>query len=232
MRKTGRGSGGDILTQSSLICWGAKGQAKVLREFLPELGYNLIACFDNNLSVTSPFEDVPLVGDWSSFALWRDHNAGPIACIVAIGGDNGAERLEIQRRLSDSGLRPVVLIHPTAFTAANAVFGPGTQVLAMSAVGVETRLGDACIINTRASVDHECTLGNSVHIGPGATLCGEVRVDDFAFVGAGATILPRVHIGRRAIVAAGAVVTRDVAPGSCVVGVPARARDDGIPRRH
>ena len=212
------------MTRSPIVCWGAKGQAKVLYEFLPALGYHLIACFDNNPDARSPFEDVPLVGDWNAFAVWRGQHAGPIACVVSIGGENGSERMDVQMRLAYAGLRPVTLVHPTAFVAKNAAIGAGTQILAMSAVCAEARLGDACIVNTRASVDHECTLGSGVHIGPGATLCGEVRVNDFAFVGAGATILPHVQIGRGAVVGAGAVVARDVPPGSCVVGVPARAR--------
>jgi acetyltransferase-like isoleucine patch superfamily enzyme len=41
-------------------------------------------------------------------------------------------------------------------------------------------------------------------------------------VGGGAVLVPGVEIGEEAFVGAGAVVTRDVAPRSVVVGVPAR----------
>jgi acetyltransferase-like isoleucine patch superfamily enzyme len=41
-------------------------------------------------------------------------------------------------------------------------------------------------------------------------------------VGGGAVLLPGVEVGEEGFVAAGAVVTRDVAPGTLVVGVPAR----------
>ena len=44
------------------------------------------------------------------------------------------------------------------------------------------------------------------------------------WIGAHAVILPGVTIGDGAIVGAGAVVTRDVAPGTVVVGVPATPR--------
>ena len=40
--------------------------------------------------------------------------------------------------------------------------------------------------------------------------------------GANVTVLPGVTIGEGAFVAAGAVVTKDVAPGTVVAGVPAR----------
>jgi sugar O-acyltransferase (sialic acid O-acetyltransferase NeuD family) len=212
------------MTSTSLVCWGAAGQTKVLNEFLPALGYRLVALFDNDTSIRSPLSQVPLVGDWSAFQQWREEHTGPIACIVAIGGGRGADRMTIQLQLADAGLHPVSLVHPTAFVAANAMIGAGSQILAMSAVCAEARLGQACIVNTRASVDHQCVLGDGVHVGPGATLCGEVRIDSFAFVGAGATILPRVRIGRSAVVGAGAVVARDVAAGTCVVGIPARTQ--------
>jgi len=43
-----------------MIFWGATGQAKVLRECLKLSGMNLIALFDNNETIESPFSDVPL----------------------------------------------------------------------------------------------------------------------------------------------------------------------------
>jgi len=55
----------------------------------------------------------------------------------------------------------------------------------------------------------------------------EVRVEDGATIGSGAVILGGVTIGAQALVGAGAVVTRDVAPGATVAGIPARARVAG-----
>jgi acetyltransferase-like isoleucine patch superfamily enzyme len=42
------------------------------------------------------------------------------------------------------------------------------------------------------------------------------------WIGANATILPGVQIGDHSVIGAGAVVTKDVAPYSVAVGVPAR----------
>ena len=48
-----------------------------------------------------------------------------------------------------------------------------------------------------------------------------IVIEDDVWVGANATILPGIHIGRMSVVGAGCVVTKDVAPGSVVAGVPA-----------
>jgi UDP-2-acetamido-3-amino-2,3-dideoxy-glucuronate N-acetyltransferase len=49
-------------------------------------------------------------------------------------------------------------------------------------------------------------------------------VERGASLGSGVIVLGGVRIGERALVGAGAVVTRDVAPGSIVAGVPAREK--------
>jgi UDP-2-acetamido-3-amino-2,3-dideoxy-glucuronate N-acetyltransferase len=50
-------------------------------------------------------------------------------------------------------------------------------------------------------------------------------VERGAALGSGVIVLGGLRIGRDALVGAGAVVTRDVAPGEVVAGVPARVRE-------
>jgi sugar O-acyltransferase (sialic acid O-acetyltransferase NeuD family) len=205
-----------------LVLWGASGHAKVLAECAHRLGYRVVALFDNDPTASSPLKGVTLHTGWEGFQSWRRSQAGPVSFLVAIGGQKGADRLEIHNRLEREGLIPISIVHPTAYVAANAAIGNGSQVLANAAVGAEARLGRQTIVNTGASVDHECVLGDGVHIAPGATLAGCVSVGDRTLVGAGAVVLPRVRIGRDAIVGAGSVVLRDVLDGTTVAGNPAR----------
>lgn len=206
-----------------VIFWGATGQAKVLRDALLSMDAKLVALFDNR-DIASPFPGVPIFHGEIGFSQWEQVvlDRGSVRSCVAIGGSLGKDRLSRMRWLGNHGYAALTVVHPRAFVAHDSSIGDGCQILAMSAVCAGTRLGEAVIVNTKASVDHNCIIGNGVHIAPGATLAGDVTVGDFAFVGAGAVVLPRLRIGENAIIGAGSIVTRDVPAGETVTGNPAR----------
>lgn len=209
--------------QKPLILWGARGHAKVLNEFLPRLGFRIAAVFDNAPVDLPPIAGVPVFVGMAGFRGWRSENPDSDArALIAIGGHRGRDRLEIQKELLSAGILPTTAVHPTAFVAADAFVGEGSQILANAAVCTEAVIGKCCIINTSASVDHECSLGDGVHIAPGATLTGCVSIGENTMVGAGAVVLPRIRIGRNVIIGAGAVVTRDIPDGKVAFGNPAR----------
>lgn len=99
-----------------------------------------------------------------------------------------------------------------------------------SHIGTKSRIGKGSFLPANSRV------GERVFIGPNVTFCDDKRpvvgnkqytaqppvVEDDASIGAGAVILPGVRIGKGALVGAGAVVTKDVPPGSVVMGNPAR----------
>lgn len=206
-----------------VIFWGATGQSRVLHEALATTEFRLVAVFDNQ-SLPTPFVGIPIYIGQDGLLSWLAHRTRPteVHACVAIGGSRGSERLALQQWLQQQGVLPLTVIHPRAFVASDVAIGDGSQILAMSAVCANVKLGCAVIVNTSASIDHDCVIGNGVHVGPGANLAGEVRVDEHAFIGAGAIVLPRIRIGRDAVVGAGAVVVRDVSAGEVVAGNPAK----------
>jgi len=205
-----------------IVFWGASGHAKVLREAASALGYQLTALFDNK-AVEPPFADVPLFQGKEGFARWLGSKpSGAVFGLAAIGGEWGADRMQLQQFMADHGIEIPTLVHPAAFVSNDATLGRGCQILAGAVITAAARLGQSCIVNTKASVDHECQLSDGVHIAPGATLAGCVHVGACAMIGAGAVVLPRIRIGANAIVGAGAVVTRDVPDNAVVIGNPAR----------
>lgn len=205
------------------VLWGSAGHAKVLAEAIALRGGQVVALFDNR-EVSPALPDVPLYLGEEGFQSWAEV-AGDLRGVLglaAIGGQRGRDRLAIQQLFRRRGLSLPCLIHPRAVVSSSARIGAGSQVLALANVAADVHLGEACILNHCASVDHECILGDGVHLAPGATLCGCVTLADNVFIGAGAVVLPRLSIGADAVIGAGAVVTRDVPAGTTVVGNPAR----------
>ena len=102
-------------------------------------------------------------------------------------------------------------------------------------VGKGVHIGDARRFDW--SHGRHITIGDSATIAPGvrilchdasslrrlgSTWVAPVTIEKGAFIGAESVIMPGVTIGASSIVAAGSVVTKDVAPGTIVAGIPAR----------
>lgn len=207
------------------VIWGCAGHAKVLVSLIKSQGGQVVAFFDNG-EVSSILSGVPIYVGEMGFNSWikKSKKLLNVTGLVAIGGHKGTDRINIQNIFRAAGLKLDPLIHPTAFVCNTAILGEGSQVLAQAVVAADSKLGDACIINHKASVDHECILGNGVHLAPGATVCGCVTIGDNVLIGAGSVVLPRLKVGPDSIIGAGAVVTKDIPAGSVIVGNPGKPR--------
>lgn len=214
---------------NEVVLWGATGQAKVLSEALSGTDFRVVALVDNR-DVISPFSGVPILKGEAGLDAWLDQRGSGkgLFAVVAIGGTRGRDRIELMDLLRGRGMKPLTVVHRSAFVAADVQLGEGCQIMAQAAVCTYVQLGSGVIVNTAASVDHDCVIGSGAHIAPGARLAGEVIVGERAFIGIGAIVLPRIHIGEDAIVGAGAVVTKNVRPGVTVIGNPAQLHQVNI----
>jgi sugar O-acyltransferase (sialic acid O-acetyltransferase NeuD family) len=146
---------------------------------------------------------------------------------ISLAIANGAvrERLEAQCGSNNVGFFDV--------RAANVVvmddvsIGTGSILCPFVTITSNIRIGKHFHANLYSYVEHDCVIGDYVTFAPGVHCNGNIVIEDHAYIGSGAVIKqgkpgrPLV-IGRGAVVGMGAIVTKDVAPGTTVVGNPAR----------
>ena len=137
----------------------------------------------------------------------------------------------------------VTIVHPTLVNLYGCRIGDDTKIGTFVEIQKNAVIGRRCKISSHTFICEGVTIEDDVFVGhgvmfindrrPRATADGRLQTErDWtvvptqvrrgASIGSGATILCGVTIGEEALIGAGAVVTRDVAPGETVAGVPAR----------
>jgi UDP-2-acetamido-3-amino-2,3-dideoxy-glucuronate N-acetyltransferase len=137
----------------------------------------------------------------------------------------------------------VTIFHPTLVNLYGCRIGDGTKVGTFVEIQKNAVIGRRCKISSHTFICEGVTIEDDVFVGhgvmfindrrPRATADGRLQTEEDwtvvptlirrgASLGSGAVILCGVTIGENAMIGAGAVVTRDVAPGETVAGVPAR----------
>ena len=137
----------------------------------------------------------------------------------------------------------VAIVHPALVNLYGCRIGADTKIGTFVEIQKNAVVGRRCKVSSHSFICEGVTIDDDVFVGhgvmfindrrPRATSGGQLqtekdwtvvptRIQRGASLGSGATILCGVTIGEDAMIGAGAVVTRDVAPGETVAGVPAR----------
>ena len=212
-----------------ILVWGAKSKTLILLNMIKnnELFYenkkikNKKICLLVDPFLKKPdFEtNIPFLFKKSEF---KKNLKKTNSFIVGIGGRHGKARYLISNELIKKKLKPLSLIHKTAYIDKTSILGTGIQIMPNVVIHCYSKIGDFCVLNTSSTIDHECEIGNGVHIMGGVSIAGRVKIGDYVTIGTNATILPDLEISEGAFIGAGAVVRKNVKKNEIVVGNPSK----------
>ena len=111
-------------------------------------------------------------------------------------------RYSIMRSYRDKGAYFPTLIHPSATISPTAHIAPGAQILPGAIINAYATIGEGCVINSKAVVEHDAVIATGVHIAPGAVVLGGATIGGFSYIGSNAVVVQNSQIPPRTFVKA------------------------------
>jgi sugar O-acyltransferase (sialic acid O-acetyltransferase NeuD family) len=195
-----------------------------LKQYEPQ-PWDLVFVDDN--PSTQQLNGYPVV----TYTQWLAEPASSRHINVAIA--NSAVREKLVTRCMADGVGFFDVKAPNVVLMDDVQIGTGAVLCSFVSITCNIRIGKHFHANLYSYVEHDCVIGDFVTFAPGVHCNGNVVVEDYAYIGTGAILRqgkpgdPLV-IGRGAVVGMGAVVTKNVAPGTTVVGNPARVMNSHV----
>ncbi|QOL27088.1 acetyltransferase [Thalassotalea sp. LPB0316] len=206
-------------TNKSVIMIGSGGHASVLLDILLKQKVDVIAVSSNEEVIERTiFKGIKHIkGNEGVLA----YSSNDVLLVNGVGAMPGSDiRRKIHKNFTEQGYQFLTVIADDAYVSEYATLAQGVQVLSMAVIQAGATVGEASIINTKASVDHDCQLGFNNHIAPGATLSGQVVTGENVHIGTGANVIQCLEIGSNSVIGAGATLTKNLGHNQIVY--PAR----------
>ncbi len=149
--------------------------------------------------------------------------SGVVGAIPA--GAEPAEQETIIAALTETGIPPLSVVHPTAWIGEDVSLSAGAVVDANASVDAGVRVGRGTVIGVGSIVGATGRIGDYAEVGPGVVIGPEARIGERVRLGLGSRVANGVMIGPDSVVAPGSLVVEDVPSASIMAGNPAKAVD-------
>lgn len=205
-----------------IVLFGGGPHAEVVADIVESQGrYEIAGITDTRRAIGDHFLDYEVIGHQDELAalVERFGIAGGIVCL----GDNYLrEKVASHLRAQVPQFAFATAIHPSASIARGVEIGEGSVVMAGCAIGVGTRIGRFCIVNTLSFLDHRSEMEDFSSLSGGVATGGFFRLGRYSALGLGVTAVDRIRVGENVVVGAGSLVLKDTQDHVLMYGSPAR----------
>lgn len=214
------------MSQTQIAIYGGGGFAREVAWLVQSCNveadlYRVVCFIDDNEAVHgSILNGIPVMG------LEEARSRFPEACVVG-GVGSPRTRQHLMEKAAALGFGFATVIHPRVERSQWIEIGIGTVICAGSILTTNIVIGRHVQINLNCTIGHDVKIGDYATLAPGVHVSGCVHIGKRVYIGTGAVIIngtqdTPIVIGDDVVIGAGACVTKSVAPGLTVVGVPAR----------
>ncbi len=136
-------------------------------------------------------------------------------------GDVKYKRKYVEMMLAKGG-KFISLIHPDVQVGMNTKIGDGCIVRSECHIDCDISIGRFVTIMGYSVLGHDCCVRDWSHLGAYTFLGGFSEINEMVTLHPGTCVLPHKKIGNRSVVGAGSVILKNVEPEVTIFGIPAK----------
>ena len=194
---------------SDLILMGGGGHCRSAIDVIESEGsHRIIGVLEDPAFQGSDVMGYPILGTDDALADLVGQGVGVLVTVGQIKTSKIRERAFAAAR--EVGASLPVIVSPHAYCSSHANIGAGTMVMHGAIVNAACVVGENCIVNSMALLEHDISVGDHTHIATGARVNGGVKIGPRCFIGSGAVLHNDIEIDEGAIIPAGTIVRSSV----------------------
>jgi len=143
----------------------------------------------------------PVLGSDQDLPSLRQQCTHALLAVGQIGLPSDRQRLALELERLEFALPAV--ISGSAHVSRHAKLGSGTSVGHGVIVNAGACVGDHCILNSNALIEHDAVIGDYCHISTGALVNGGTKIGTGSFIGSGAVLREGLRLPAQTIISAG-----------------------------
>ena len=143
----------------------------------------------------------PVLGSDHDLPFLRHKCAHALMAVGQIG--LSSKRQQLRAELQSLDFEMPVVVSGRAFVSRHAHLGTGTSVGHGVIVNAGAKVGDCCILNSNALIEHDAVISDYCHVSTGALVNGGVKIGEGSFIGSRALLREGINLPPKTVISAG-----------------------------